>query len=307
MFMSKHKSTNYQVKGILSKLVRFGVSRKDVKREFGGKSPFIHSFDSYKTYTRLAMAFAKWAKETHGERDVTKMRCYVREYLEYITAKNLSVFTIRTHAQALAKLYGCSSTDFGFAFVPRTRAVIKRSRGEVKGFNEERYGYITDFIDATGLRRHEVLGLRRREIYYCDGVLYVFVRQGKGGRQREVPVLRSDEKTVLNIKDRALGDDEKLFKKSDIPKNAPCHAHRAKFAAIRYGLCARPIEEVPKKERYYCRKDQRGTVMDRLAMKQVSGLLGHNRIDVIAQSYAYMIWEKKKTAEGANAPLAVGE
>lgn len=287
--MSKTKSISYQVRAILSRQVRFGVSKKEMKLLFGGKSPFIHSFDSYSTYVNKATAFGEWVKATYGEKDVTQMRRYVRAYLEFLSGKDLSPFTVRTHAQAIAKLYNCASTDFGFDFTPRARAVIKRSRSEVKGFNAKRYKYITDFIDATGLRRHELLALKRSEIYYRDGMLCVFVRQGKGGRQREVPVLVSDERTVLGIRDRVTSDDEKLFRRSEIPTRVPCHAHRAKFAARRYKLLARPIANVPRKERYVCRKDMKGLVLDKAAMQQVSRLLGHNRIGIIALNYSYLM------------------
>lgn len=287
--MSKTKSISYQVRGILSSKVRIGLSRKEVKRRNSGKSPYIHSFDTYNTYVSKATTFGEWAKKTYGERDVTKMRRYVKPYLESLTARDLSPFSIRTYAQALAKLYGCESTDFKFDFAPRTRSVIKRSRNAVKNYDPKNYRHITGFIDATGLRRHEVLAIRRKEIYFRDGVLYVFVRQGKGGKQREVPILVEDEAAVLTARDRVTGDDEKLFRKSEIPTRVPCHAHRAKFAARRYKKLARPIEDVPRNERYVCRKDMKGLVLDKAAMQQVSKLLGHNRIGIVALSYSYLM------------------
>lgn len=287
--MSKTKSISYQVRGILSSKVRIGLSRKEVKRRNSGKSPYIHSFDTYNTYVSKATAFGEWAKKTYGERDVTQMRRYVKPYLESLTARDLSPFSIRTYAQALAKLYGCESTDFKFDFAPRTRTIIKRSRREVKEFDPKHYRHITGFIDATGLRRHEALAIRRKEIYFRDGVLYVFVRQGKGGKQREVPILVEDEAAVLTARDRVTGDDEKLFRKSEIPTRVPCHAHRARFAAKRYKKLARPIEDVPRSERYVCRKDMKGLVLDKAAMQQVSKLLGHNRIGIIASNYSYQM------------------
>lgn len=287
--MSKRKSISYQVRGILSSKVRIGLSRKEVKRKNCGKSPYIHSFDTYNTYADKATAFGEWVRATYGERDVTQMRQYVKPYLESLTARDLSPFSVRTHAQALAKLYGCESTDFKFDFAPRTRAIIKRSRREVKEFDPKHYRYITEFIDATGLRRHEVLAVKRKEIYYRDGVLYVFVRQGKGGKQREVPILVEDEKVVLAARDRVSSDDAKLFKKDEIPTRVPCHAHRARFAAKRYKKIARPIETLPHKQRYFCRKDKKGLVLDKAAMQAVSKLLGHNRIGIIALSYSYLM------------------
>ena len=46
-------------------------------------------------------------------------------------------------------------------------------------------------------------------------------------------------------------------------------------------------KDIPKKERYVMRKDRAGEVLDKLAMEITSRMLGHSRINVIAQSYLY--------------------
>lgn len=45
------------------------------------------------------------------------------------------------------------------------------------------------------------------------------------------------------------------------------------------------IAEIPKCDRYYCKKDKKGIWYDKEAMKITSRALGHNRISVIAGHY----------------------
>jgi hypothetical protein len=60
------------------------------------------------------------------------------------------------------------------------------------------------------------------------------------------------------------------------------HANRAKLRMIISRVEGCFLFE---KELYRCRKDKYGIVYDRKAMLIVSKALGHERIDVIAQSY----------------------
>ena len=50
---------------------------------------------------------------------------------------------------------------------------------------------------------------------------------------------------------------------------------------------ARKEKDIPRADRYVMRKDRAGEVLDKLAMEITSKMLGHNRINVIAQSYLY--------------------
>ncbi|MBQ0092262.1 MAG: hypothetical protein KBS45_02905, partial [Clostridiales bacterium] len=67
------------------------------------------------------------------------------------------------------------------------------------------------------------------------------------------------------------------------------HSYRALYAARFYKQIARPVKEIPREDRYYCRKDLKGLVLDKAAMLEISHSLGHNRIDVIAEHYAQFI------------------
>ena len=65
------------------------------------------------------------------------------------------------------------------------------------------------------------------------------------------------------------------------------HYYRGIYAKRIYSFYARKENDIPKSERYVMRKDRAGEVLDKLAMKITSKMLGHERINVIAQSYLY--------------------
>ena len=53
------------------------------------------------------------------------------------------------------------------------------------------------------------------------------------------------------------------------------------FAQRLYDRLARPVHQIPRKDRYVCRADCKGCVYDKRAMRTVSKALGHNRLGVV--------------------------
>ena len=76
---------------------------------------------------------------------------------------------------------------------------------------------------------------------------------------------------------------EKVFDR--INSHADIHSYRAQYATDVYSWYARPIKEIPPTERYICRRDCAGIVLDKRAMWIASEALGHSRINVIAGHY----------------------
>jgi hypothetical protein len=77
--------------------------------------------------------------------------------------------------------------------------------------------------------------------------------------------------------------DKKVWNK--IHNAADIHSYRGDYATAIYLANARPLEQISKCDRYYCRKDKKGIWYDKEAMKITSKALGHNRISVIAEHY----------------------
>jgi len=192
----------------------------------------------------------------------------------------LSPYTQKLDAAALAKMYGCSSQDF-IKTETRRRAAIVRSRGEKirdKHFSEKRNQEFVDFCRATGLRRAEMKSLRGDQLVYDEDTKSYFLDVvGKGGRRRLAPILSNE--AVQRVK----GADGLVWDK--IPNGADIHAYRADYCISVYNKHARPLDSIPKKNRYCCRSDLKGVWYDKNAMAIASQALGHNRISVIAAHY----------------------
>ena len=72
-----------------------------------------------------------------------------------------------------------------------------------------------------------------------------------------------------------------------VSSSADIHSYRADYCQRIYLQHARPIDQIPTSDRYYCRGDRKGLILDKSAMLEASRALGHNRIDVIASHYLY--------------------
>lgn len=249
----------------------------------------------------------------------------------------LSAWTIQTEAKALGKMYGITPNDPDYYVPPvRARADIKRSRNDVvrdSHFSVSKNADFVTFCRATGLRRCEITRLTGKDLVrrsalerritdleekgsltekeqkqlqmlqdtrlFPDVDHFIFIKRGKGGRQRLVPLCIDDKLTNLVIERmRAVGCDEKVWK--DVPKNADIHGYRADFATAIYRKFARRIEDIPydatnkgtgrkyQSQVYVCRKDGYKK-LDRQAMLRSSKALGHNRLSVIAENYLWKL------------------
>ena len=277
--MPKKYGLTKQVQNILDSKIRFGHSKYEDKK-IGITADYIYSISTYKSYLKHGCYFVKWAKAAHGCKDLDSAKPFINEYLQMRIDNKISPYTQKLDASALAKIYGCSANDF-IKTDTRHRADIKRSRGEKvrdKHFSEKRNQEFVDFCRATGLRRSEIKSLRGEQLVFDEDINSYFLDiVGKGGRRRLAPIL-SDE-TVERVKNaNGLVWDK-------IPNGADIHSYRADYCTAIYNKHARPLNEIPKKERYCCRSDLKGIWYDKKAMLIASSALGHNRISVIAAHY----------------------
>ena len=279
--MPKNKSLVRQVQDTLKQKLCIGEQKHFAKQQ-GVASDGIYSWSTYQNYLAKACAFVKWAKEHHGCRTLNDVRRHVDSYLKQHIDQGYSPYTQKLIACAIAKVYGCSTKDFMPTQV-RHRANITRSRKGKAIFSESRNREFVDFCKATGLRRHEIKHIKPENLRFDESTgRYMLVDiKGKGGRLRDCPVLSKE--AVERIKNTP--DGQNVWSK--IPSRADIHSYRADYCKSVYQLHARPLEEIPKDDKYYCRGDLKGVVYDKRAMLIASKALGHNRISVIAGHYLY--------------------
>ena len=209
-------------------------------------------------------------------------RPHVDAYLQHHIDNGYSASTQKTIASALAKLYDCSTKDF-IPTQTRHRANITKSRKSKAKFSEACNQDFVDFCRATGLRRDSIANLKPEKLHYNKSTNQHMIvgMKGKGGRLIEAPILC--DKAVERIKNTPAG--QLVWPKA--PSRADIHSYRADYCKRIYEMHARPIDQIPKSERYYCRSDLKGVVYDKRAMAVASRALGHNRISVIAGHYLH--------------------
>lgn len=242
--------------------------------------PHIYSYRTYGDYVKHINYFLAWCEKCYRCKTLKQCREHVDEWLQERISAGLSAYTLKLEAAALGKLYQEPTTNF----VPtpdRKRAAITRSRGYAQrdyGFSLEKNREIIDFCRGTGLRRSELTNLTGDQLILCDGNSFIAVK-GKGGRYREAPIIGPHQDKIIDRMQKA--GHNKVW--TSVPSHMDVHEYRAEYATAIYEAYAR--DDIPKQDRYYCKSDRRGVVLDRQAMRIASQALGHSRVSVVAGHY----------------------
>lgn len=284
---SKNGSILYQVKERYKEKKAFGQSKHDIRKEGGNEAikDKIFSRSTFENYLHAGEAFAVWARDEHGCRDLDEARQYTGEYLSWRRDGDTdhdakSAWTVARDAAAIAKLYGCSSSDLGCDLPTRNREDVTQHREHKwEGhFSEEKNSDLVDLCRSSGLRRREVAALRPEDVTQTDdGRTVIHVRKGKGGKERYVECL---DDAPYQIAQAAQGSDHVI---EHIPKYAPIHEYRRAYAQTMYDNLARDVDTLPRGEVYACRGSMAGIHLDKRAMRTVSRNLGHNRLEVVTR------------------------
>lgn len=288
------KSLILQVKEMLDSKLAIGSSKQQAKIN-GTYKNYIYSWGTYRTYLQQCCQFARWCKEqarqdgSRQPRTLEDCRQYVFRYMENLQQAEYSAYTKKLVLSALCKLYDEYPTEGRPFGLPETmqqarhRADITRSRNAAerdKHFSEENNSDIVTFCKCTGLRRAELLQIRGIDL---DGNSLMVYRGTKGGRVRIVPIVGSPKEIETIRRLAAAAGDKKIF--DHISSAMDVHYYRSVYCKRIYLQYARPADQIPPADRYYCRNDLKGIIYDKKAMLQASKTLGHNRISVIAGHY----------------------
>lgn len=312
------KSLKLQITETLTGKMAAGRS-KHVDKQIQATGEHIYSYETLRGYIKQCCYFADYCKEHHRARKLQDCRQYVDEFLQFNIEKGLSAYTIKLRAAALAKLYGCRSTDF-IQTPARKRADITRSRGERvrdRHFSEKNNADLINFCRGTGCRRNvlekltgadlitradidrTIIRLRAKTArsraeekllamlkdtikQFPDQDFFIYHRRDKGGRDRISPIIGAHKQEIID-RMRATAPDRKVWE--HVSGNADIHGYRSNYATAIYNMYARPLDTLERNQKYYCRRDLRGVIYDKFAMIKASKALGHNRKSVIAGHY----------------------
>jgi integrase len=251
----------------------------------------IHSYKTRQTYQEHAINFVKWARDAYGLKrlELIDERAgeLTAEFLQARLDEGKSASTLSTIRAALRIALLNRSLMQEVKLPQRTRSTITRSRGvkaHDKHFNPENWPTLINFLKATGLRRDELKLVRAQDILERDpdptsryfGQPVVQVWNGKGGKERTVPVLAGHEQNVFAAR-AGLSNEDRIFQR--IPKHLDVHSYRREYAQAVY-LYHAPGRSLPPALGRLKRKEY-----DRAAAYEVTLALGHNRIDVVLRHY----------------------
>lgn len=289
----KTKNLKMQMSDILTAALRRGegVSKHQLKKDSADLTNIIFSYNTFHTYKNICFRFADWLKETHPDvKTLSGARFYADEWIKSYIDAGYSAYTQSTYISAIAKVFGEPMTNFQKGDT-RNRINITRSRCRAKRdvhFSESNNADLVNFCKSTGLRRHELESVHGDWLRYIDGTYYIdlTIRPNctKGGKGRLVPVIGDIELVVRMCRNAGT---RKVFDR--ISTACDVHSYRACYACSAYTYyCGNTdVKSLPRSKQYVCRGDMAGVVLSRDAMLKTSQALGHNRIDVIAQSYLY--------------------
>lgn len=245
------KSLIQQVKERLDSKLKIGESKYLAKID-GTYLEYIFSWDTYHSYLKHCCYFVRWCKKQdidpalgHKPRTLEECRVFAEKWIQHDIDRGISAYTVKLELSALAKLYGCRTTDFDIKTPARKRANITRSRGKAvrdKHFSVTANKDMITFCKCTGLRRSELMQIRGTDLIIHEGKLCLDVKRGtKGGRLRISPVVGSSDE--INTVKRLCADagENKLFPKPN--DNADIHSFRADYATRVYSGHKREYSE----------------------------------------------------------------
>ncbi len=283
--MGKRAGLGYFYLQRLDSLMAIGESRHQIKnaiREAAAEKCWsvstgkIHSHTTRRVYQQQIMAFVDWVKKTYHVNDHvvvdTHADAWICQYLRELMEKGRSPYTLQTVRSALRMVFGRNIAS-SVQLPRRRRSEITRSRVPAKQdahFQPRNWPKHILFSEATGLRRAEMRDLRVREVTSLpDGTVSIHVRNGKGGKSRDVSVLAGYEQDILAMIE-GRDPHERLFK--HIPKNMDVQSYRRASAQARYQQLA-PGRKLPPADA----KRINPTDYDTSAVQEVSESLGHSR------------------------------
>lgn len=209
----------------------------------------ISDRDTKRTYKAAIKRFCRWAKSNNYTREevLTHPQDFLQAYTDDLVGRGLSPATIHTYLAA-----PCKGLKISMQLISKPeRAIdaITRSRGEKnmqgrKDTERPQFARLMAFQSVVGLRRAELAHLYGSDLQRLDGVLYVIVRQGKGGKEQWQRVLPADAGTVTKTFE-GIHQSEKVFTSAELHNKIDLHGLRAAHARACYDYYADRIRQRP--------------------------------------------------------------
>ena len=215
-------------------------SSKHVDKINDTKSGKIYSFNHKQNVESIGKEFSSFMKEYHPDiRNASELNeKYAAEFIAY-KSNSVGTTTLNYYRSGLKTIQECCNNTFKTCNINLSTRPIEGVRNEnVKtvSFTKEDLNILKDsysenstgwkavsIIEATGLRVSEVANLRNSDIRINGNTAAVYVRSGKGGRQRTVEVSKKEYVNTLEKIKRY--NNEQLFTCKDKSIDQNLHRH----------------------------------------------------------------------------------
>lgn len=227
----------------------FTMTKNAISEKSRDPSHAITDRDTKKTYKTSIKRFCTWTKEQNYTREevLDNPQPYLQQYADNLKARGLSAATIHTYIAAPCKglnvpMQHISKPDRAVGAITRSRGG-KNPRGR-KDSEKPEYARLVAFQEAVGLRRAELAHLQGKDLQKRDGVLYVHVQSGKGGKEQWQKILPRDAGIVTETF-KGIGKDERVFSVDEMKNRIDLHGMRAAHARQTYDYYLTRIKQEP--------------------------------------------------------------
>lgn len=227
----------------------FTMTKNALSEKSRDPSHAITDRDTKKTYKTSIKRFCTWTKENGYTREdvLSNPQPYLQQYADNLKARGLSAATIHTYIAAPCKglnvpMQHISKPDRAVGAITRSRGG-KNPRGR-KDSEKPEYARLVAFQEAVGLRRAELAHLQGKDLQKRDGVLYVHVQSGKGGKEQWQKILPRDAGIVTETF-KGIGKDERVFSTDEMKNRIDLHGMRAAHARQTYDYYLTRIKQEP--------------------------------------------------------------
>lgn len=250
-----------------------------------------------KTYINHLNIFLNWMEETNGKPfDVPLLEYDTREYTTYLTMiQKASLSTINTKLAAIQ-----SFADFLHAEYDNPVIKVQRKKGKVepkvdilekndinrfrrsvyqKG-NKLHIAIIETFL-FTGIRESELCALELDDLQYSERKATLIVRDGKGGKYRELTVPNDCRTALMDyLESRPKTDSNKLF----IGNRGTLTPNGVYKMVHRLGQSV-DVDVYPHMLRHQCFTNQAKSVHNAQDLKDLATNAGHDSIELTMKYY----------------------
>lgn len=244
-----------------------------------------------KSFIRNYDRFITFCRENYKSKTVDDCKKHIDEYINYLVGKGLSANTIHTYLAPVVIYHNMSLDDVS---VPkRYSAHNTRSRKERADYRSNanpynpKYSYSVEFQRRVGIRRNELLHLKKNDCGYDDSDCFcVIVRKGKGGKTQWQRVLPEDEVFVKEYFDNT---EDFVFSREEMKNKIDYHAIRAQQAKRAYDYYLQKLNsdpdyrqtltnEIYKRWNKFCKtKDGKGKHLDKGEITGTYFIRGENK------------------------------